>query len=514
MATAAPAWYAHPDGVYRATPPLPPLHAPAAWAAPTRLYAALEATDASAPPVGPGNGGNGRPPVASAGLVAALRATPAFVAHARRCVARLGTDPTRVDAVAGWAAWCQFFLFMVPAWGLAPSAALTAAAAAEWALPPGPAPGPRRDAAGRDFLGALCAPEARARAERVLAPAFWTGAEDGLRAFLRVLYRVTQAWLAARDIAAVVGFRGLVASAPGVGFRRAAPRLRPFSWWSSAWRGARLYTPTAPGLQLVAAVPRARILACLRDTLTGAVQGELVVLGGGAADRCWALAWDTPEGDLAAWTERDAQAAAAALAAGQPCPPGPTAPPDPWGRYLPHGSWFLAGTHGRHSVDHAARVLVWANRVARELAAAGTAVDAEVVRWAAVTHDCRRAHEGDDPEHGPRAAAFFRAHAAAIAPALTADQVAQVAYCVQWHNVPDHRAPQLTPELIALKDGDAHDRVRFLRDGRGGCDERQLRTAYRPGADAERLWQASFHPPHPWAAIRAQAQAWGLWPTA
>lgn len=64
--------------------------------------------------------------------------------------------------------------------------------------------------------------------------------------------------------------------------------------------------------------------------------------------------------------------------------------PLPWGGY--------------HGVDHWARVLENGLRLAEE---SGASVD--VVSLFAVLHDAKRLNEGDDPDHGPRAAEFARA---------------------------------------------------------------------------------------------------------
>jgi hypothetical protein len=133
-----------------------------------------------------------------------------------------------------------------------------------------------------------------------------------------------------------------------------------------------------------------------------------------------------------------------------------------------------------------------------------------VVRWAAILHDCRRQDDGADPAHGRRAAQWFDAHAATIAPDLSRAQVAAVQHCMTWHVPPDTACPQMTPELQALKDGDGLDRVRL-----GDFAPRYLRTPYLHDQveTARALWRASQPRPGraPWGLVREAALARGLW---
>src|SRR5205814_2824812 len=83
----------------------------------------------------------------------------------------------------------------------------------------------------------------------------------------------------------------------------------------------------------------------------------------------------------------------------------------------------------------------------------------EVVRWAATLHDIRRMNDGEDPAHGERASRWVRDSHHDLG--LTDAQLESLGYCCTWHVPADREAPALTPELIALKDGDALDRVRL-----------------------------------------------------
>lgn len=186
--------------------------------------------------------------------------------------------------------------------------------------------------------------------------------------------------------------------------------------------------------------------------------------------------------------------------------------------YRPDPRWYLHDPGGIHGLGHAARVLALANRLARADAAG---VDLEAVRWAAVLHDTRRHNDGRDPGHGQRAVAWIRSHARTILPeslpstastALTAEQVATIAYAVEWHVPPDHQAPGMTPELRCLKDADGLDRVRL--GVLGDLDVRYLRTdlARALARDAVLLYRAaSAAGGDPWTAARAAAISLGLW---
>jgi hypothetical protein len=179
--------------------------------------------------------------------------------------------------------------------------------------------------------------------------------------------------------------------------------------------------------------------------------------------------------------------------------------------YRPDPSWYLHAPGGIHGVGHAARVLLWANHLARRDLAAGLVIDLEAVRWAAVLHDVRRQDDGRDAAHGTRAAAWIRLHARTILPALTTEQVARVAFAVEWHVPDDHAAPWLSPELRALKDADGLDRVRL-----GDLDVRYLRTdaARARVRDAALLYRRSSDDGRgsdPWTAARAAGLRLGLW---
>jgi uncharacterized protein len=54
--------------------------------------------------------------------------------------------------------------------------------------------------------------------------------------------------------------------------------------------------------------------------------------------------------------------------------------------YRPRTEWYLRRPHGMNGFGHAARVLVWADHIAREEMKRGRVLDLEVVRWAAALH--------------------------------------------------------------------------------------------------------------------------------
>lgn len=129
-------------------------------------------------------------------------------------------------------------------------------------------------------------------------------------------------------------------------------------------------------------------------------------------------------------------------------------------RYRPERAWFLRPDHVEdiHGIDHEARVLVWQELLARLLIKDGAVLDQEALRWAAATHDTRRASDGVDYPHGQRAAAWVKQH---LAQHIPADSLETVLYLNIWHVPSDDQAPEMTPELAVFKDADALDRVRI-----------------------------------------------------
>lgn len=143
-------------------------------------------------------------------------------------------------------------------------------------------------------------------------------------------------------------------------------------------------------------------------------------------------------------------------------------------QYRPSPEWFLRpkAITGLHGINHMARVLVLQEVMARLLLQDGHTFDQEAMRWAAVTHDTRRADDWDDAPHGRRAAAWVCEHLQKLIPATSLETVA---YLNRWHVPSDDHAPAMTPELAVFKDADSIDRIRM---GGWNLDARKLRSVY------------------------------------
>lgn len=175
----------------------------------------------------------------------------------------------------------------------------------------------------------------------------------------------------------------------------------------------------------------------------------------------------------------------------------------------------VPGTKSRiHGECHATRVLVWANTIAHWMRADGWKIDLEAVRWAAVLHDARRLNDGKDPEHGDRAASWIRGGGVPAVCALGPERRERIAYCCQWHVPADHEAPEMTSELICLKDADALDRVRlaslqvrYLRTGYARVLASHARALFERSEPGGRLRDAAPD----WISVRQAAGALGFW---
>ncbi|HEU5433474.1 MAG TPA: HD domain-containing protein [Thermomicrobiales bacterium] len=158
-------------------------------------------------------------------------------------------------------------------------------------------------------------------------------------------------------------------------------------------------------------------------------------------------------------------------------------------RYLPKPEWYRHGVdpRGIHGVAHAARVLYWADVLARQIAAPG-ALRGQELRWAAALHDVGRANEGIDPGHGARSAAWVLANLATERPETAALDLDFIAELSRWHEAHGQDVPLMTLELLILKDADALDRARI-----GDLDPSRLRLtrATRLVDDARALERAT-----------------------
>jgi len=136
-------------------------------------------------------------------------------------------------------------------------------------------------------------------------------------------------------------------------------------------------------------------------------------------------------------------------------------------KFEPKSSW-LSHDSELHGVDHMARVFILQELICDKLEEQGIAVDREVIRWAAATHDVGRIDDGVDLEHGTRSAKWIEEN---LHDQMSPELLDEVTYIVHWHVPPDSEAPVMTTELKVLKDADALDRVRL-----GDLDTRYLRT--------------------------------------
>lgn len=141
-------------------------------------------------------------------------------------------------------------------------------------------------------------------------------------------------------------------------------------------------------------------------------------------------------------------------------------------KFEPKSSW-LSHDSELHGVDHMARVFILQELICDRLEEQGIAVDREVVRWAAATHDVGRIDDGVDLEHGTRSAEWIEEN---LYDQMSPEMLDMVTYIVHWHVPPDSEAPVMTTELKVLKDADALDRVRL-----GDLDTSYLRTDVATG---------------------------------
>lgn len=127
-------------------------------------------------------------------------------------------------------------------------------------------------------------------------------------------------------------------------------------------------------------------------------------------------------------------------------------------QYEPDTHWFVQSASGIHGLGHEARVLIWTQILAEMVRQEGSSIDAAVLGWAAAVHDTQRWDDGDDPDHGTRAANWLADHPRIIPPNVSLEQVI---YLCRWHVPPDHLVPDMTMELRVFKDADALDRWRI-----------------------------------------------------
>lgn len=152
--------------------------------------------------------------------------------------------------------------------------------------------------------------------------------------------------------------------------------------------------------------------------------------------------------------------------------------------FEPQRSWLSHESY-LHGVGHLTRVFILQELICTQLEQEGTTLDRQAVRFGAMAHDVGRLDDGPDLQHGTRSAAWIHEHLADKMSPATLDTAT---YIVHWHVPSDSEAPVMTPELQALKDADALDRVRL-----GDLNPNYLRTKAALGLieTAEQLYQLS-----------------------
>ena len=166
-------------------------------------------------------------------------------------------------------------------------------------------------------------------------------------------------------------------------------------------------------------------------------------------------------------------------------------------KYRPSPSWFAHNPYGIHGIGHAARVLVWADLIGRQLQAGGIPLSLEAVRRAAVLHDVARLSDGWDSGHGARSADWVLQNRDNLPFTLPDDLFERVLLCCRSHEASDRDIPVMTPELMCIKDADGLDRVRiddldpsFLRTETARLLVTQAWDLYRATESADDPWEA------------------------
>jgi hypothetical protein len=136
------------------------------------------------------------------------------------------------------------------------------------------------------------------------------------RAFLRVVYRETQRWLALWRLPERIPLWRGERRTTGTGLARVVTDLRPIVSCTTSFATARRFAAAdaeqqARGLQgapggriLLLEVPRQRILATCAQGAGVSVSREVWVLGR-AREEAWALSWTSPTDPAAGYTAED-----------------------------------------------------------------------------------------------------------------------------------------------------------------------------------------------------------------
>jgi len=130
---------------------------------------------------------------------------------------------------------------------------------------------------------------------------------------------------------------------------------------------------------------------------------------------------------------------------------------------------------GKHGRAHAERVLLFANMLASMIQAdKGMTLDMQALAVAALLHDCKKANEGNDPDHSVRSAEAACNMIDRLDIECDKDKVFDI---IVRHCLPKgyHRDGVLSFEAMAVGDADKLDRFRFHSLGGPNPELFQLR---------------------------------------
>ncbi len=147
---------------------------------------------------------------------------------------------------------------------------------------------------------------------------------------------------------------------------------------------------------------------------------------------------------------------------------------------------YYSGAESAHDFDHVLRVLVLAERLAREENA-----DLEIVRIAALLHDISRSEEDLHPGSDHAEMAAFRSREILLARNMDPARVEKIVHAIATHRFRTKAVPQ-TLEAKILSDADKLDSIGAIGVARAFAVS---------GALNQRLWSGG---PHETAATRDQ----------
>jgi hypothetical protein len=132
-------------------------------------------------------------------------------------------------------------------------------------------------------------------------------------------------------------------------------------------------------------------------------------------------------------------------------------------------SWFYSPKHigSIHGMSHNLRVMVFSLLICEQLGIS----ESRPYTVAASLHDVRRMNDNADPEHGDRAAAWFKSHLqeVSLSDELTDSDKELIVQAVQYHQVdyadiPDDVYEKHSTAIDILKAADALDRYRMPKE--------------------------------------------------